>query len=196
MVLDDFPTNDTADRMLSMISPIYDDSYVGKWIFEVLGKVFGDATQIIHDIELEAFPNTSTEMLPYWEEMYGINPKPGSNTEERRREIVYKRNIRKAMNPERIKSLLSETCGVESEIYENTGPYTYDVYIYTGTLSTPLLDSKWNAILDADGNPIWMFEEPQTISYDDIQRVINESKQANKHVNIVFVSDSNLELSI
>ena len=34
MDLENFPTRETAKDMLSMISPIYDRSYVGKWIFQ------------------------------------------------------------------------------------------------------------------------------------------------------------------
>ena len=36
MDLENFPTRETAKDMLSMISPIYDRSYVGKWIFQVM----------------------------------------------------------------------------------------------------------------------------------------------------------------
>ena len=35
--LEHFPTNETALRMMERISPIYDRSYVGKWIFEIMG---------------------------------------------------------------------------------------------------------------------------------------------------------------
>ena len=40
--IEHFPTNPTALRMLSRISPIYDRSYVGKWIFEVMGADMDD----------------------------------------------------------------------------------------------------------------------------------------------------------
>ena len=39
--IEHFPTNPTALRMMSRISPIYDRSYVGKWIFEVMGADMG-----------------------------------------------------------------------------------------------------------------------------------------------------------
>ena len=35
--LENFPTRELARDMMGMISPIYDNSYVGKWIFEVGG---------------------------------------------------------------------------------------------------------------------------------------------------------------
>lgn len=34
--LENFPTRELARDMMGMISPIYDNSYVGKWIFEVM----------------------------------------------------------------------------------------------------------------------------------------------------------------
>ena len=40
--LEHFPTNETALRMMERISPIYDRSYVGKWIFEIMGMEMGE----------------------------------------------------------------------------------------------------------------------------------------------------------
>lgn len=36
--IDKFPESEAAKRMLSRISPIYDNSYVGKWLYEVMGR--------------------------------------------------------------------------------------------------------------------------------------------------------------
>ena len=44
--LEHFPTNETALRMMERISPIYDRSYVGKWIFEIMGMEMGEAAPI------------------------------------------------------------------------------------------------------------------------------------------------------
>lgn len=36
--LENFPTRELARDMMGRISPIYDNSYVGKWIFEVMSS--------------------------------------------------------------------------------------------------------------------------------------------------------------
>ena len=37
MNLENFPTSPAAKRMMKTVSPIYDKSYVAKWIFQVMG---------------------------------------------------------------------------------------------------------------------------------------------------------------
>ena len=41
--LEHFPTSKTAQRMLSRVSPIYSRSYVGKWLYQVMGLEMEDA---------------------------------------------------------------------------------------------------------------------------------------------------------
>ena len=41
--LEHFPTSQSAQRMMSRISPIYGKSYVGKWLFQVMGLEWDDA---------------------------------------------------------------------------------------------------------------------------------------------------------
>ena len=54
MNLEQFPTSETAKKMLSYITGngFYDNSYVGKWIFQVMGEEMGDARAIIDELPL------------------------------------------------------------------------------------------------------------------------------------------------
>lgn len=70
--IEHFPTNPTALRMLSRISPIYDRSYVGKWIFEVMGADMDDVRLRFEELRAQAFPETATWGLFYWEQRYGL----------------------------------------------------------------------------------------------------------------------------
>ena len=99
MDLENFPTRETAKDMLSMISPIYDRSYVGKWIFQVMAASMELARETVEDMKNQAFPETATWSLPWWEERYGITGNEGKSLEERRRPIVQKRNTKRPMNP-------------------------------------------------------------------------------------------------
>lgn len=81
---ENFPTRETAKDMLSMISPIYDRSYVGKWIFQVMAAPLELARETVEDMKNQAFPETATWSLPWWEERYGITGNEGKPLEERR----------------------------------------------------------------------------------------------------------------
>lgn len=70
--LENFPTRELARDMMGMISPIYDNSYVGKWIFEVMSVPLSLAQDTINELREQAFPETATWSLPYWEQSYGL----------------------------------------------------------------------------------------------------------------------------
>ena len=55
MDLENFPTREMARDMMSMISPIYDRSYVGKWIFEVMSVALELARQTVDDLQMKPF---------------------------------------------------------------------------------------------------------------------------------------------
>lgn len=133
MDLENFPTREMARDMMSMISPIYDRSYVGKWIFEVMSVALELARQTVDDLQNEAFPDTATWSLPLWEEAYGIPTNESLSIEERRKALVKKRNFRRPMNPYRIAQLVTEICGRPVELIENVAPHTFEIRIGPGT---------------------------------------------------------------
>ena len=45
--LEQFPTSESAKRMLSYVTPgFYDNSYVGKWLYQVMGLEYDDARKL------------------------------------------------------------------------------------------------------------------------------------------------------
>jgi hypothetical protein len=159
MDLENFPTRETARDMMSMISPIYEKSYVGKWIFEVMSEPLALAQQTVKDLEKEAFPETATWSLPYWEQAYGIDTNENLSQEERRWKIVKKRNFRNPMNPYRIAQLVSDVCGRTAELIENVAPHTFEIRIGPGESEAEL-----QAIIDE----------------------VNKDKQSQKSFRVVF----------
>lgn len=130
--LENFPTRQTAVDMMSMISPIYDKAYVAKWIFEVMSAPLSLAQDTVDDLKNQAFPETATWTLPYWEQSYGIATNEALSIEERRIRIIRKRNFRKPMNPARIELLLEEISGREVKLVENVAPSTFRIEILNG----------------------------------------------------------------
>lgn len=48
--LENFPTSESAKRQLKYItSGFYDNSYVGKWLFQVMGQEFDDASTALQN---------------------------------------------------------------------------------------------------------------------------------------------------
>ena len=134
--IEKFPTSPTALRMMSRISPIYDRSYVGKWIFQTMGQDFDDIRLRFEELRLQAFPETATWGLGYWEQRYGIVPVSGQTLEERRRAVLLKRNARDPMNPAKVEYIIQTMTGFSAKVTENVADYTFAVEIFSdgGTL--------------------------------------------------------------
>lgn len=129
--IEHFPTSPTALRMMSRISPIYDRSYVGKWIFQVMGLDMDDVRLRFEELRLQAFPETATWGLTYWEQRYGITPSSTQTLEERRRAVLLKRNSREPMNPAKIEHIIQTMTGMTAMVTENVADYTFAVEIFS-----------------------------------------------------------------
>ena len=129
MNLEAFPTSERAQHMMGRISPIYDNSYVGKWIFQVMGEEMDETWLRFEELRAQAHPETATWALPYWEERYGLTPKPSDSQEARRAAIITKRSMRAPMNPARLELIVSQIAGKDVECIENVAPYTFRIVI-------------------------------------------------------------------
>lgn len=110
MNFEQFPTSETAKKMLSYITGngFYDNSYVGKWIFQVMGEEMGDARAIIDELPLQAFVETATWGLRYHEEKYGLPIRENLSPDERRKIILEKRDLKAPMSPWRMEKIINE----------------------------------------------------------------------------------------
>ena len=165
--LENFPTRELARDMMGMISPIYDNSYVGKWIFEVMSVPLSLAQDTINELREQAFPETATWSLPYWEQSYGLPTNEALSIEERRSRVISKRNYRKPMNPARIEMLLKELCKRDVKLIENTAPHTFEISVSPGTSEASL---------------------------DQIIKLVNEVKQAQKSFRVVFDTPTTIKI--
>jgi len=132
MNLENFPTSPAAKRMLKTVSPIYDKSYVAKWIFQVMGLEIDEAWQFIEELRLQAFPETATWGIEYWEQRYHIAPNESLSIEERRQRVIIKRGIRSPMNPARIERIVRDVTGREATVTEENGTYTFHISVLPG----------------------------------------------------------------
>lgn len=115
--LENFPTSESAKRMLSYVTEgFYDKSYVGKWMYQVMGMEYDKALKIIEDLPKQFFPETATWGLMYHEIKWGLPVQENLGYEERRRLIFQKRDTKAPMTPYRMESYLETMTGLKVHV--------------------------------------------------------------------------------
>lgn len=112
-----------AQRMVDNVTPIYGDSYYGLWLFEIMGLEIDKVKDFLEDMYEELFPETATWSIPYWEKAFGISGTEGKPQEQRRQQILLKRQ-KLPMNPARMKQILEGIAGVEVMVTEHAAKNT------------------------------------------------------------------------
>ena len=136
MNIENFPTSQSAKRMMGYITgnEFYGKSYVGKWIFQAMGKEMDDAhLRIEEELPYQAFPETATWGLRYHEEKYGLPVRENLSYKERRKLILEKRNTRAPMNPYMMEKILENIIGRKVYVNDEDTPInTFTVEIEPG----------------------------------------------------------------
>ena len=122
-------TSDSARQMYNNVSPIYGNSYVGLWMFQVIGLELDRMMGYFEDIPNQLNPATATWLLPAWEERYGITPGTDWTIERRRDAVINKRKFNAPITPTKLGEMLSALAGVLVEVIENTGKNKFSVYV-------------------------------------------------------------------
>ena len=88
-----FPTSESALKMLSYVTPgFYDKSYVGKWMFQVMGLEYDKALKLAEELPEQFFPETATWGLCWHEIKWGLPVQENLSYQERRQAIYEKRH--------------------------------------------------------------------------------------------------------
>lgn len=119
-----------ADRMLESVTKgFYDRSYVGLWIYEILGQEMDDVVNWTEDLQAQAYPQTATWSLPYWEDSCQLTRAPGLSIEARRFRILQAMTGRRPINPDRIERLVSVFTGGPVKVEENPRGQTFRIVL-------------------------------------------------------------------
>lgn len=149
--MEHFPTSESAQRMLDTVTKgFYDNSYVAKWIFQVIGQEYDNAEKIAEELPKQFFPETATWGLKYHELKWGLPIRENLTYEERRRLIFQKRDFKAPMTPFRMETYLRNAIDFEVHISDcyDTGEYGFcpehpnvfkAVFIGEGTLNTKVV---------------------------------------------------------
>lgn len=121
--------NPTAQRIIDFVSPIYGESYVGLWIFEVIGFVIGEIAAIAEQLRYETNPNTTELLMSYWEDHYDLPADSNLTMEQRRARLLDKIRYRAPANPKRLAAAMEIVLGVPVDITERVAKNTFRVEI-------------------------------------------------------------------
>lgn len=124
--------NETAQKIIDYVSPVYGDSYVGLWIYEAIGAALNDICILAEDLRYETIPMTTETLMDYWEDHYGLHRNSDLNMEQRRFRLLDKIRSRAPCNPERLADSLEAVLFVPVEIIERVAKNTFRVNVKAG----------------------------------------------------------------
>lgn len=126
--LEAFPTSRSAQRMLGYVSDgFYDNSYVGKWLFQVMGLEYDTALAAAESLPEQFFLETATWGLKYHEIKWQLPVREDLTYEERRRIIRRKRDFKAPITPANMEAYLGELFDFRIHVADihDPGPYMY-----------------------------------------------------------------------
>ena len=153
--------------MMGRVSPIYDRSYVAKWLYQVMGLEWDRVWAVMDSMWEQPFLEQATWGLRYWEQAYGLDTDETKSYEERRRLVSAKRSLKTPMNPARLEMILSNLTGGTAAVTENIAPYTFSVE------------------LDTQDNPI---------DYDSVIRLMRQVKPSHQSFRLYTISTVNVKI--
>lgn len=130
---EDILQSEAGQRMIETVTPIYDNSYVGLWMFEAMGREWDSFVNIIESLKSELDPDTATWMLPLWERRYGLQTDTSLSYDERRRKIRQRRTNKRTFNPRRVEQMAENITGLPARVVESIADYTFAVYLTATT---------------------------------------------------------------
>lgn len=123
-MMDRILTSESARKMIDYVSPIYGKSYVGLWLFNIIGLEVDELKKICDELYDQVHVNTATWSLSMWEKEYGITSIE-EQTIEQRRERILQMQKKSAMNPSKLEKLIESITGVDTDVIENTNKNTF-----------------------------------------------------------------------
>ena len=118
-----------GQRLISYISPIYEQSRIMQAIFEAIGEEFNNSYEQLEDIKKQLFPQTATWGLVYWEQRLGLPTNYSESLNVRRGKVIAKLQTKYPMNPANMANIIKNYTGSEVLIVENVKPYTFEVIV-------------------------------------------------------------------
>ena len=174
--LDQFPASESAKKMLSYVSDgFYDNSYVGKWLYQVMGQEYDTAFDMVESLPDQLFPETATWGLMFHEIKWGLPVKNNVDTEERRKLIHQKRDIKRPMTPYQMEKMIENNYDCKA--------YISDIHDIGSDGYTPDHPNVFRVLIETEG---------EKLDTDEVTKKIKNIKQSHTVCEISY----NLKRSI
>lgn len=129
MDLEQFPTSETAKELLESVTKgWYDQSYVGKWLYQVMGISLDQVKERYLDLSKQFFVESATWGLAYHEQKYGLPIRQELSPEERRFLIIQRMKKKGAMSPYNIEQLIERQLGLHAQVSDIHDPGSFSFY--------------------------------------------------------------------
>ncbi len=119
--LDKFPTSESAKRMLKRVSPVYQNAYTAKWLYQVMGMEWDKARELVLSLRDQAFTQTVTWGIEMQEHKYSIEPDDNLSLEERRARLYRKKTKHYPLNPWFMENYMKSAWNIYADVDETYG---------------------------------------------------------------------------
>ena len=127
--IEKFPDSEAAKRMVSYVTcNWYEHSYIGKWVYEVIGREIDAYQKIIEELPYQFFIDTATWGLRYHEIKYGLTVREDLSYEERRARIKAARDTRYSISPWEMEHLVKLAYGITIHVHDCNEPGWEDAF--------------------------------------------------------------------
>lgn len=130
--------SEVAQRIIDFVSPIYGDSYVALWIYQVIGSALDQLCETADNLRTETNPATADLLMDYWETHYGLPKNTGLTIEQRQSRVISGVMAKGPCSPKALADAVSASLlGHPVDVEENVGKNTFAVNIheYSGDIS-------------------------------------------------------------
>lgn len=128
---DSIVNSPSAKTFLRMVTKgFYDNSYIGLWMYEVIGREWDEMREWAEGLKNEIHPQTCTWSIGIWEWVYGFENDGTLSLESRRQRILAKVISTRPVNPEAIRRGVAKITGCNVDIKDFVGPYRFSLTIH------------------------------------------------------------------
>lgn len=121
----------SAETFLRMVTKgFYDNSYMGLWMYEVIGREWDEMRAWADGLKEEINPQTCTWSIGIWEWVYGFEPDDSLQLEYRRQRIMSKVIGTRPINPEAIRRGVEKITNCDVDIRDFAAPYRFALTIH------------------------------------------------------------------
>jgi len=167
--LENFPTSEKGKELLSYVTAHwYDNSYVGKWVYQVIGLELDEVAKYIEEMPYQFFVDTATWGLYLHEIKAGLTIREDLSYEERRLRIKKAVASKAPLSPYKMEQLVEEFTGYQCEIHDCNESGYETAFSHPNTFSVKLI---------GDG----------AISTEEAMNYINSIKQSHTVAELSFV---------